>query len=82
MDAIAPPGGASNGGSSVKVFARRGMELLGFDGSGLLVIADRQERYPWTEEVRANVQEFAAGHTRSNDVSYLRPLTLEAGAQQ
>jgi hypothetical protein len=66
----------------VKVFARRGMELLGFDGSGLLVIADRQEGYPWTEEVLANVQEFSGWHTRSNDLSYLRPLTLEADAQQ
>ena len=77
-----PVWGASNGGSSVKVFARRGMELLGFDGSGLLVIADRQEGYPWTEEVLANVQEFSGWHTRSNDLSYLRPLTLEADAQQ
>jgi predicted methyltransferase len=55
-----PPWGASNGGQSVNVFAQRGMELLEFDGSGLLVIADRQEGMAWTEEVLSNVQRFAA----------------------
>ena len=55
-----PPWGASNGGESVNVFAQRGMELLEFDGSGLLVIADRQEGMAWTEEVLSNVQRFAA----------------------
>lgn len=55
-----PPWGASNGGQSVNVFAQRGMELLEFEGTGLLVIADRQEGMAWTEEVLSNVQRFAA----------------------
>lgn len=57
-----PPWGASNGGESVNVFVQRGIELLDFDGSGLLVIADRQEGMAWTEEVLFNVQQFAASH--------------------
>jgi predicted methyltransferase len=56
-----PPWGASNGGSSVTVFAQRGMELIDHDGEGLLVIADRNDDHPWTEEVLANVQKFAVG---------------------
>ena len=55
-----PPWGASNGGRSVNVFAGRGMELIGFEGEGLLVIADRDEGLPWTEGVLANVQAFAS----------------------
>lgn len=54
-----PPWGASNGGSSVMVFAQRGMELINHQGEGMLVVADRNDEHPWTEEVLANVQEFA-----------------------
>jgi predicted methyltransferase len=66
-----PPWGASNGGESVNVFVQRGMELIHFDGSGLLVIADKQEGMPWTEDVLANVQRFAAD--RGFYVSKLMP---------
>lgn len=55
-----PPWGASNGGDSVCVFAQRGFELLGFEGEGLLVIADREDGAEWTEEVLANTQAFAS----------------------
>lgn len=55
-----PPWGASNGGRSVIAFARRGMELIRFVGEGLLVIADRDAELPWTEEVLANVQQYAS----------------------
>lgn len=55
-----PPWGASNGGRSVIVFARRGMELIRFCGEALLVIADRDPGLSWTEEVLANVQHFAS----------------------
>lgn len=55
-----PPWGASNGGESVNVFAQRGMELVHFDGDGLVVIADRDDQYPWTGDVLANVQRFSA----------------------
>lgn len=54
-----PPWGASNGGESVNVFARRGMELIHFEGDGLIVIAD-DESLSWPKEVLANVQEFAS----------------------
>jgi N4-bis(aminopropyl)spermidine synthase len=57
-----PPWGASNGGSSVNVFAQRGFELVGYGGEGLLVIADRSDGLPWTEQVLADTQAFAAGH--------------------
>ena len=55
-----PPWGASNGGQSVIQFARRGMELIAYEGEGLLVIADRDPDLPWTEETLANVQHFGA----------------------
>ncbi|HLF44429.1 MAG TPA: bis-aminopropyl spermidine synthase family protein, partial [Acidimicrobiia bacterium] len=54
-----PPWGASNGGDSVNVFARRGIELLGYEGDGLIVIADDEE-LDWTQEVLSNVQGFLA----------------------
>lgn len=57
-----PPWGASNGGESVNVFAQRGMELIRYNGNGLVVIADRDDELPWTEDVLANVQSFAAGN--------------------
>ena len=55
-----PPWGASNGGQSVIQFARRGMELISYEGDGLLVIADRDPDLPWTEETLANVQCFGS----------------------
>ena len=55
-----PPWGASNAGASVNVFVERGFELIGFDGEGLVVIADQHDEFPWTGEVLANVQAFAA----------------------
>ena len=55
-----PPWGASNGGESVNLFVERGFELLEYDGEGLVVLADRDGALPWTEEVLANVQAFAA----------------------
>lgn len=54
-----PPWGASNGGDSVNVFAKRGVELLGYEGDGLIVIADDEE-LDWTQEVLSNVQGFLA----------------------
>lgn len=56
-----PPWGASNRGESVNVFVQRGMELIGYEGDGLVVVADRSPAFPWTEDVLANVQAFAAG---------------------
>lgn len=54
-----PPWGQSNGGESVNVFVQRGMELIHYDGKGLIVIADDEE-LEWAREVLANVQMFAA----------------------
>lgn len=53
-----PPWGASNDGESVKVFVQRGMEVIGFDGEGVIVIAD-DEDLEWPKNVLANVQRFA-----------------------
>ena len=55
-----PPWGASNGGESVILFARRGMELIAYEGEGLVVIADCDPHLPWTEETLANVQRFGS----------------------
>lgn len=55
-----PPWGASNGGESVNVFVQRGMELIRYEGDGLIVIADQDSDLPWTAEVLANVQGFAS----------------------
>jgi N4-bis(aminopropyl)spermidine synthase len=57
-----PPWGASNKGASVNVFIQRGFEFLQHEGEGLVVIADREEDLPWTGEVLANVQSFAASN--------------------
>ena len=54
-----PPWGASNDGESVKVFAQRGMEVIGFEGEGLIVIAD-DEDLEWPKRVLASTQTFAA----------------------
>lgn len=53
-----PPWGASNGGESVCVFVRRGMEATSYGGEGLVVIADDDE-LPWPPQVLARVQQFA-----------------------
>lgn len=54
-----PPWGASNNGSSVNVFAQRGMEALRYSGDGIVVIADDEE-LDWPKSVLASVQSFAA----------------------
>lgn len=53
-----PPWGASNNGESVNVFAQRGMEAIGYDGHGLIVIADDEE-IDWPKQVLASAQKFA-----------------------
>lgn len=53
-----PPWGASNNGESVNVFAQRGMEAIGYNGHGVIVIAD-DEDLDWPKQVLANVQQFA-----------------------
>ncbi len=53
-----PPWGASNDGMSVQVFARRGMEAVGYAGEGMIVIADDDE-LEWAKRVLANTQRFA-----------------------
>jgi predicted methyltransferase len=53
-----PPWGASNEGESVKVFAQRGMEAVGNNGEGIIVIADNHE-LEWPQRVLAATQSFA-----------------------
>jgi predicted methyltransferase len=52
-----PPWGQYNDGNSVNVFMQRGMEAIGYDGYGLVVIADDDER-AWPKHVLSKVQEF------------------------
>jgi predicted methyltransferase len=54
-----PPWGEHNGGESVNVFAQRGFEACGYNGEGLLIIADDDE-LPWAQVVLANAQRFAS----------------------
>jgi predicted methyltransferase len=54
-----PPWGASNNGESVNVFSQRGMEAIGYDGEGAIVIADDEE-LAWAKHVLASAQSFAA----------------------
>lgn len=54
-----PPWGASNEGASVKVFVQRGIEAVGYDGQGMIVIADDDE-LPWPKQVLAGVQGYMA----------------------
>jgi predicted methyltransferase len=56
-----PPWGASNRGNSVNVFVQRGMELVGFNGEGVIVVAD-DDALDWTREVLTNIQSFALGN--------------------
>lgn len=53
-----PPWGASNAGESVKVFAQRGMEAVGYNGDGMVVIADDEE-LEWPRQVLAAIQSYA-----------------------
>jgi predicted methyltransferase len=53
-----PPWGASNNGESVNLFAQRGIEAVGFEGEGMIVIADDDE-IAWPKEVLASVQGFS-----------------------
>jgi predicted methyltransferase len=53
-----PPWGASNGGERVKLFARRGMESVGYCGKGVVVMAD-DDQEEWPKRVLANMQRFA-----------------------
>lgn len=53
-----PPWGASNNGESVNVFAQRGMEAIGYDGQGMIVIADDEE-LDWPKLVLRSVQRFS-----------------------
>lgn len=56
-----PPWGASNSGESVKAFMRRGFEVTGFTGEGLVVIADDHDR-PWPQHVLAAAQSYGLSH--------------------
>lgn len=51
-----PPWGASNGGESVNIFVDRGMEAVGHNGEGVIVIADDEE-LDWPQQVLASVQQ-------------------------
>lgn len=53
-----PPWGASNNGASVNLFVRRGFELLGYDGEGIVVIADDAD-LDWPKQVLHSAQNFA-----------------------
>jgi N4-bis(aminopropyl)spermidine synthase len=53
-----PPWGASNDGTSVEIFTQRGMEAIGYQGEGMVVIADDDE-LEWAQVVLANTQRFA-----------------------
>jgi N4-bis(aminopropyl)spermidine synthase len=45
-----PPFGASNNGRSIEAFLRRGIEAVGNDAIGCLVLADHA-KHPWTRDV-------------------------------
>src|SRR5882762_1693923 len=53
-----PPWGASNDGASVRLFMRRGMEVVDYRGEGMVVIADDHE-LDWAQRVLAKAQGFA-----------------------
>lgn len=53
-----PPWGASNNGASVNVFIQRGIEAVGQNGEGMVVIADDHE-LDWPQLVLASAQRFA-----------------------
>lgn len=53
-----PPWGASNNGNSVKIFTQRGIEAVGSDGEGVIVIAD-DHTVAWPQQVLAETQRYA-----------------------
>ncbi|WP_100814015.1 bis-aminopropyl spermidine synthase family protein [Microbacterium lacus] len=53
-----PPWGASNRGTSVKLFVERGFELVGYDGKGVVVLADDQN-LEWPRKVLHAVESHA-----------------------
>lgn len=53
-----PPWGAYNKGESVNLFVERGIEAIGYEGDGMIVIADDDELH-WPKEVLASVQKFS-----------------------
>ena len=53
-----PPWGAYNNGESVNLFVQRGIEAVGYEGEGMIVIADDDE-LPWPKEVLASVQGYS-----------------------
>ena len=53
-----PPWGQNNEGESVAVFVRRGMEAIGFQGQGMVVIAD-DASLAWPQMVLFNTQVYA-----------------------
>ena len=55
-----PPWGHHNDGKSVNAFIDRGFEAVGFDGHGMVVIADDDE-LDWPKAVLGHVQSYAAG---------------------
>jgi len=50
-----PPFGASNGGKSVEAFLKRGIEAVGKEAVGCLVIADHKT-LPWTTDVLVSTE--------------------------
>ena len=54
-----PPWGQSNDGNSVTVFGQRGIESVGYEGEGMIVIADDDD-LSWPKRVLARVQSYAA----------------------
>ncbi|WP_179298197.1 bis-aminopropyl spermidine synthase family protein [Mesorhizobium carmichaelinearum] len=53
-----PPWGQYNDGESVNLFVERGIEAVGYDGDGMVVIADDDE-LAWPKHVLARVQAFS-----------------------
>jgi N4-bis(aminopropyl)spermidine synthase len=53
-----PPFGASNNGQSVVAFLRRGIEVVGEDAMGCIVLADHSG-YAWTRQVLLRAQEVS-----------------------
>lgn len=53
-----PPWGASNMGESVNLFVQRGIESVGYEGEGMVVIADDDD-LTWPKQVLANVQSYS-----------------------
>jgi predicted methyltransferase len=56
-----PPFGASNEGRSVEAFLSRGIEAMGADAVGCIVIADHPA-YSWTQAVLQSTQQFLMSH--------------------